>query len=79
MVIELKKSINNGKVYFGVKQMVKNSKKIDLVFVPSDVRQETLEVLRKNKMDFDVLDVSKEEAAQKLELDFLCEVFSLGK
>ena len=79
MVLELKKGIEGGKVIFGVKQMIKNSKNLDLVFVPSDVRQETLNILEKNKMDFDFLDVSREEAAQKLELDFLCEVFSLRK
>ncbi|NCO11195.1 hypothetical protein CO038_00495 [Candidatus Pacearchaeota archaeon CG_4_9_14_0_2_um_filter_39_13] len=79
MVVELKKSIDAGKVFFGIRQSLKNSGRLKRTYIPSDAREETIEMLKKNKIEFDVLEVSKEEAAQKLELDFLCEVFGMRK
>jgi len=79
MVTELKKSIDAGKVFFGIKQSLKNVNKLDRVCLPSDVRDDTMKMLKKRKIEFDIIELSKEEISQRLELDFHCEVFGLKK
>jgi len=79
MVIELKKSIDAGKIFFGVKQSIKNSKNLKGVYVPKDVRSHTLKMLEQNNIKFEIIEHSKKEIAQKLEIDFYCEVFGLRK
>lgn len=79
MVTEIKKSITSGKVFFGIKQSLKNSGRIKKIYLPADAREDTIKILKDKKMEIELLDISKEEAAQKLELDFLCEVFGMRK
>ena len=79
MVFELKKGIESGKVLYGIKQSVKNSKKLNKAFVAADCRDDIIFLLEDNKMDIEFLDFSKEELTTKLELDFKCEVFGLKK
>ncbi len=78
-MIELKKSIDAGKVFFGIKQTMKNNSKLEKVLLPSNVRKETIKMLEKEGVGFEFLEVSKEEIAGKLELNFPCEVFGLRR
>ncbi len=77
-VKELKEAIEKNKVFFGIKQTLKNAKKVSNVFVSKDVRDETVEKLEKAEIEFVVLK-SKDELARELNLDFTCEVFSIKK
>jgi ribosomal protein L7Ae-like RNA K-turn-binding protein len=77
-VKELKEAFEKKKVFFGIKQAIKNSKKIANVFVVRDVRDETVEKLEKAGIEFEVLK-SKDDIAKELNLDFTCEVFSVKK
>lgn len=79
MVSELKKSIEADKAFFGIRECVKNVKKLDRIVVCSDVRDSTMSLLRKHKMEVEILDINKKELADKLEIDFLCEVFGVKK
>ncbi len=79
MIDELKKSIREGNVFFGAKENIKNLKNIQRIVLPSDAREETIRMLKEKEMNIDFLEISRKEASQKLELDFLCEVFGLGK
>lgn len=79
MVVELKKHVDAGKVFFGIKENVKNHAKIKKAFLVNDARKETLKMLEEKKIEYDFLDVSKREVSEKLELGFLCEVFGLKK
>lgn len=79
MVFELKKGIESGKVLYGIKQSVKNSKNLNKAFVAADCRDDIVFLLEDNKIDIEFLDFSKEELTTKLELDFKCEVFGLKK
>ena len=79
MVIELKKAIEERKVLFGIKQVMKNTKDLEKVFVVTDCRNEIIGILENNKVDIEFLDFSKEKLANKLMLDFKCEVFGLRK
>lgn len=72
---ELKEQIKKGNVLFGMKQYKKHEKEIKKVYVPANTRPEVLNLLDKNKTA--ELGLAKEEAAEKLEIGFLCEVFSL--
>tara|TARA_Y100000310_G_scaffold344635_1_gene458446 strand:- start:1096 stop:1344 length:249 start_codon:yes stop_codon:yes gene_type:complete len=77
---EIKDLIIEEKVLFGIKQALKLSKgkKKSKVFVLKDVRDETIKKLEAGKVKFEVLGrVSKEEAAQELDLDFESEVFTI--
>ena len=73
---EIKESMESGIVVFGIKQALKNSKKVKNVFVPKDVRDETIEKLEKNGVEFIVLK-SKFDVAKELNLDFEAEVISI--
>ena len=79
MVHELKKSIGAGKVLFGVKQSLKNSKTLDKALVPEDCRDDVINMLEENGVDVEFIEFSKEDLASKLELDFKCEVFGIKK
>lgn len=79
MIHELKKSIDNNVVLFGVKEALRHSKNLDVAYVPADCRQETLSLLGNNNVEIEVMDISKKELAEKLELNFRCEVFGLKK
>ncbi len=79
MVDDLKKFIHENKVIFGIRQNMKNSKKIDKVFVPIDAREETIEALKGKNIAIDFVDMPKQEISDKLELNFFCEVFGVKK
>lgn len=79
MVIELKKSIDAGKIIFGIKENMKNIKNLEKVFLPMDARENVAKLFEERGVDFDFLEVTKDEASEKLELGFLCEVFGLRK
>jgi ribosomal protein L7Ae-like RNA K-turn-binding protein len=73
---DIKEAMEKGNVYFGVRQAVKNAKKLKSVFIAKDTRDSTVEKLEAAKIEFVVLK-SKEELSRELNLDFECEVFSL--
>ena len=73
---EIRDAMENGTVFFGVRQASKNPKKLKSVFICRDTRDETVEKLEAAKIEFSVLK-SKEDLAKELNLDFECEVFSL--
>ncbi len=75
-VKEIKDAMEKGRVYFGIRQTLKNVKKNSNVFVSKDVREETIKKLENAKVEFTVLK-SKEELSLELNLNFKCEVFSL--
>ena len=75
---ELKESVEKGNVLFGIKQALKNSKNIGDVFIAKDTRPETVSMLEASKIEFSVLK-PKLELRKELEIDFDCEVFSIGK
>ncbi|MFA5060972.1 MAG: hypothetical protein WC494_01485 [Candidatus Pacearchaeota archaeon] len=73
---DIKEAMEKEKVFFGVKQAIKNKKKISSVFVAKDVRDETIDKLEKAGVEFIVLK-PKRELSRELNLDFDCEVFSV--
>ncbi len=73
---ETKEAIENNLVYFGIRQALKNSRKLERVFIAKDTRDETVEKLETANIEFDVLK-SKSDIAKELNLDFECEVFSI--
>ncbi|MBU3924228.1 MAG: hypothetical protein KJ592_04885 [Nanoarchaeota archaeon] len=77
-VKELKDGIEGGKVLFGIRQALKNSKKVKNVFITKDTRDATVERLENAGIEFDVLK-SKNDLTKELNLDFDCEVFSVLK
>ena len=74
---EISEAMAEGKVLFGVKQALKLGKGSKNVFIAKDTRDETVEKLEAAGIEFDVLK-SKAELAKELNLDFGCEVFSIG-
>ena len=78
-MLEIKEGIKTDKIVFGVKQTLKNSKSLNKVIVSSDCREEIIQLLNKNKLDVEVLDVGKDDIAIALEMDFKSEVFGLRK
>ncbi len=79
MILELKKGIADEKVIFGAKEILKNAKKISSAFVSADCRQEVISLLKNNKIGFEILENTKQDLANDLEIDFKCEVFGLTK
>ena len=75
-VKEIKEAMVKGKVYFGIRQAVKNFKKLKAVFIAKDTREETVKKLDDAKIEFVVLR-PKEEMAKELNLNFESEVFAL--
>ncbi len=72
---ELKEAIKKGHILFGIKQYRKNAKDVKKVFVPSNAREQALKQIDREKIIN--IGLGKEELRRKLEIDFLCEVFSL--
>lgn len=79
MVQDLKKRIDAGEVFFGIKQSVKNSKDLEKVIISNDCRADIIEKLKTCNVDLEVLEISKNEVSEKLELNFRCEVFGVKK
>jgi ribosomal protein L30E len=79
MFEELKRAVESEKVFFGIKQALKNPGKIKNAYISSDSREQIRNLLKMNKIPFEVSDLSKDELAGKLEIDFKCEVFALKK
>lgn len=75
-VKEIKEAMEKNMVLFGVRQAIKNKDKIKTVFVPKDARDETIEKLEKEGVEFIVLK-SKSDITRELNLNFESEVFSL--
>ena len=75
---EIKESIENNNVYFGIKEALKHKKKVKSVFVTKDVRESTLKILQENNIEYSILK-PKAEVIKQLNLDFHCEVFSIKK
>jgi ribosomal protein L7Ae-like RNA K-turn-binding protein len=75
---EISESMENGSVYFGIREALKNIKKVMSVFIAKDTRDETVEKLESAGVEFIVLK-PKSELAKELNLDFECEVFSIKK
>ncbi|MFA4960625.1 MAG: hypothetical protein WC548_03075 [Candidatus Pacearchaeota archaeon] len=73
---EIKEAIEKKKIYFGIRQAIKNAKKISNVFIAKDTRNETIEKLEKAGIEFVVLK-PKADISRELNLDFECEVFSI--
>ena len=76
-VKEIKEAMEKKKVFFGIRQTMKNAKKSKNIFVAKNVRNETLEKLKSSKLEFVILK-SKEDLAKELNLNFECEVFSIN-
>ena len=79
MVDEIRDAIKEEKVVFGVKQSLKNAKDLNKVILAVDCRDQIKQLMRVNKVKFEILDFSKEEIASRLGLDFQCEIFGLRK
>ena len=79
MVKELQGFIKQDKVFFGMRECLKQNKKISKAFTPNDIRQATIKQLEKSGVEFEMLDMNKVEAAEKLGLGFMCEVFGVKK
>ena len=77
-VKEISVAMNESLVYFGIRQALKNAKKLDSVFIAKDTRDETVEKLEEKGIEFSVLK-PKSELTKELNLDFECEVFSIKK
>ena len=75
-VKEISEAIESGNILFGVKQALKVGKKLKNVFIAKDTRDETVEKLDAAGIEFDVLK-PKADLAKELNLDFMCEVFSI--
>ena len=74
----IREAIDNNSVFFGIRQALKNGKKLKMVFIAKDARDETVEKLESANIEFDVLK-SKSDLTKELNLDFECEVFSICK
>ena len=68
------------KVVFGLKEILRNSKKAKSkkarIFVVSDARESTLDALDAGKVEFEKIK-NRTDVAKELGLDFECEVFSI--
>ena len=76
---ELKRSVESGNIFLGAKENLKNAKKIQRALVPSDCREGIVKMLTKNGVDVEIMEFSKKDIANKLELNFECEVFGLKR
>jgi len=75
---DLKEAMKVNAVYFGIRQTLKNFKKLENVFIAKDARDETVEKLESSGVEFIVLR-PKSEMTRELNLDFESEVFSIAK
>ena len=79
MVQELKNSIDAEKVFFGIKQCLKNQKNLQEAVLVSDHRKDIRKILEVNNVNTRTLDLSKDEVTERLGLRFKCEVFGVRK
>lgn len=79
MVHELKNSVEEDKVFFGIKQCLKKSSEIGGAVIVSDSRDEIKKLLKANGISFREIELSKREVAERLSIDFECEVFGIRK
>ena len=77
-VKEIKAAMEELRVFFGIRQTLKNVKNLENVFIAKDVRDETVKVLEDAGIEFSVLK-PKSEMAKELNLGFESEVFSIKK
>lgn len=75
-VKEIKEAMVEDKAVFGIKQALKDAKKVKHVFIAKDTRDSTVERLEAAGVEFDVLK-SKSDLAKELNLDFYAEVISI--
>lgn len=75
-VNDIKEAMKNESVYFGLKETLKNIKKVKNVFVSKDARSNTLKVLDEKKIKYKILK-DREEMSKLLDLNFTSEVFSI--
>jgi ribosomal protein L7Ae-like RNA K-turn-binding protein len=73
---EIKEAMDKGKVLLGIKECIKNKKKLKSVFIAKDTREETVNRLENEKIEFVVLK-NKEDMAKELNLTFTSEVLSI--
>lgn len=76
---EMKELIENDKVFFGAREIIKNAKNIERVIVPSDCRQKSKEMLEKSNLEIEFVEFSKQELVEKLGIEFQCEAFGVKK
>ena len=74
---EIKEALENKKIIFGIRELLKNKKKVKKVYVAKDCRNETKNKLFESEIDFEELNKTKKEIAQELKIDFLSEVYSI--
>jgi ribosomal protein L30E len=79
MLNEIKKAMESDKVFFGIKQTLKNSGNVKVAYISSDSREQIRNLLKMNKVPFEVSEFTKEDMTEKLEIEFRCEVFALKK
>ena len=79
MASDLHDFIKLEKVVFGARETVRHGKKISQVFVASDCRAETIEMLKQKGFNIEFLETPKHELTDKFALDFTCEVFGVKK
>lgn len=79
MIGELNELVKKDRIVFGARECVRHSKKLDRVAVASDARTDIGEKLRGLGHDVEILELSKDELAEKLGTGFSCEVFGVKK
>ncbi|HIG52086.1 hypothetical protein CXT76_00510 [Candidatus Parvarchaeota archaeon] len=78
-MIELNSAMNSGSLFLGIKQSLKNSKDLDKAIVSSDCRKNIIDLLKANKINILISELTKDEIKERLEIEFYCEVFGLKK
>ena len=76
-ITEIKKAIESGKIKFGAKEVLKHG--ADKVFLAGDARQEIEDKIKEKGIEVIRLKEDKEKIAKELKLEFLSEVFAIGK
>jgi ribosomal protein L30E len=59
-MIELNSAMNSGSLFFGIKQSLKNSKDLDKAIVSSDCRKNIIDLLKANKINIFISELTKE-------------------
>jgi len=72
-IVELKRAIESKKLGFGLKEVLKG--KAEKVFLPSDIRSETEELIKAKGVEIMKLREDRERITKDLKLPFLSEVF----
>ncbi|HLC54330.1 MAG TPA: hypothetical protein VJK07_01745 [Candidatus Nanoarchaeia archaeon] len=79
MVSELREFVDADKVIFGMRECLRNGKKLGRVFIASDTRHEMHDEIKKLGIEVEQIELSKKEISDKLGIEFLCEVFGVKK